>query len=122
MAEEIVLTHAEVQTQYQSKEVIKESKTEKGTRIAFKVRTRVNDRVANSPFLFRNCTYFASANDDVESIKKRLTAGSIIEIKGRTDQYKDNEGKYHPSVRVELITPINSNAEPDKSADEDLPF
>lgn len=122
--EEVKLTHAEVITQYQSDEVFKEIPTEKGKILSFRVKTRINDRVANSPFLFRNCSFFSSSEEEINDMKSKLQAGSTVEITGRTDRNKSKKNdQYYDSVRVEGVLPLDIEVESQEAVnDEDLPF
>ena len=120
----VEITHAEVITQYGSEEVIKEFKTEKGTIVNFSVKTRINDRVENSPFIFEKCVYFADTEDKLTQIRKVIKAGNIVDIKGSQDRssYDDKKtGKkaYSDSVKIREITPVTIAA---PATDDDLPF
>lgn len=121
----VELTHAEVVPFYQSQDVIREKVLDgKGTIINFNVKTRINDRIANSPLIFEKCTYFATAAEQVSRIKEVVKLGSVLDIKGQQDRSsgKDKEGKvkYFDQIKVREITPVQiSQAAP---AEDDLPF
>jgi hypothetical protein len=100
MAEKVVLTHAEVITLSQdTTNVIRENKSDRGTLLTFKIKTRVNDRVQNSPCIYRTCTFAAETQEAIDKLKTAVTAGAILEIKGRTDKYNSK----HTNRWVEVI-------------------
>jgi hypothetical protein len=121
----VEITHAEVVPFYQSQDVIREKVLEgKGTIINFNIKTRINDRVSNSPLIFEKCTYFAQAAEQVTRIKEVVKLGSVLDIKGKQNRNsgKDKTGamKYYDSIEVREITPVQiSQAAP---AEDDLPF
>lgn len=125
MAKQINLTNAEVITFYQSEDFLKEIEVEKGTIMSFQVKTRVNDRVENSPLIFERCSFFADSADKVEYIRNTIKPGNIVEIKGFADRRKgtDKEGstRYYDGINVREITPINVSKE-EATTDDDLPF
>jgi hypothetical protein len=107
----VELTHAEVIPFYQSQDVIREKVFEgKGTIINFNIKTRINDRVSNSPVIFEKCTYFATAAEQITRIKEVVKLGNILDIKGSQDRSsgKDKSGatKYYDSIKVREITPV----------------
>jgi hypothetical protein len=106
--EKVTLTHAEVITlSKDTKDVIRENKTDRGTLLTFKTRTRVNDRVQNSPFIYRTCTFSADTQDAIDKIKEGVKEGAIIEIQGRTDKYNSRaNNKWVEVVRVNEVIVI----------------
>jgi hypothetical protein len=127
----VELTHAEVTALYGTKDVIKEVNVEgKGTIINFSVKTRINDRVANSPLIFEKCTFFATSAEQTESIKEMIKLGNILDIKGAQDRssYTDKSTgtkKYSDSVKVREITPVQVSTQSvgqNSSVEDDLPF
>lgn len=128
MAETVKLTRAEVTAWSKTDaKVLREFKTDKGgTVFSFKVQTRVNDRVDNSPRLFRRCSYFAKTDEEIKKVKSLITKGSLIEIEGQTNRqsFDDKEtGKkvYYDEVSVKGLTKISGKADNAAPAD-DLPF
>jgi flagellar biosynthesis/type III secretory pathway M-ring protein FliF/YscJ len=122
----VELTHAEVIKQYESEEVIKEFKSEKGTIVNFSVKVKINDRVEKSPCIYEKCVYFADTEDKLTQIRKIIRAGNIVDIKGSQDRssYDDKKtGKkvYSDSVRIREITPVTVAASA-PATDDDLPF
>jgi hypothetical protein len=122
----VEITHAEVITQYGKEDAIREFKSEKGTVVNFRVKTRVNDRVANSPFIYDNCVYFADTEDKLRQIRSVIKVGNVIDIKGSQDRssYEDKktkEKKYSDQVKIREITPVSVEAAP-AANDDDLPF
>lgn len=132
MAETVKVTRAEVISWSKTDDkVLREHKTDKGAFIfSFKVQTRVNDRVENSPRLFRRCSYFAKTEEEANKIKKLVTKGALIELEGLTNRknFDDKEtGKkvYYDEVDVKSLMSIQSGKDapvPTASAREDLPF
>jgi len=105
--EEVLLTHAEVVTfSKKSDEVIREKKTDKGIGLNFNVRTKINDRISNCPHLYRMCSFWVNDVSSIDSIKSKLAKGSIIDIRGKTSNYKGSDGKYHDFVKVDTFVPI----------------
>ena len=133
MSKKIELVHAEIITQYQSTSVLKEFTTDKGgTVFNWQVKTRVNDKIEKSPYIYDNCSAFAENDEQKKRIREMVTNGAIVDIKGFADRRKGNklnaEGKavYFDSINVKEITPITNinSATPisNEDADEDLPF
>lgn len=127
MAESIKLTRAEVTTWSKTDAtVLKEFKTDKGGFVlSFKVQTRVNDRVENSPRIFRRCSYFAKTEEEATKAKKLVTKGALIEVEGQTNRksFDDKEtGKkvYYDEIDVKALMAIKSGNNDSQS--EDLPF
>lgn len=124
----VELTHAEVTTFYNSDEVLKEYEVkDKGTVMAFQVKTRVNDRNEKSPFIFDRCSYFADSSEKVQAVRGAIKAGNKIDIKGYQDKKsyeKDGQKKYYDSVNVKEITPVTGAGSNEQAAEEtdDLPF
>lgn len=121
----VELTHAEVVPFYQSQDVIREKVLDgKGTIINFNVKTRINDRIANSPLIFEKCTYFATAAEQVSRIKEVVKLGSVLDIKGQQDRSsgkdKDGKVKYFDQIKVREITPVQISQA--AAAEDDLPF
>ena len=131
MAESIKLTRAEV-TAFSKTDstVIREFKTDKGATIFnFRIQTRVNDRVDNSPRLFRKCAFFAKTEEEAKKIKKLVTKGALLEIEGQTnrksfDDKKTGQKVYYDEVSVANLTAIQVGADAPVAAaqDESLPF
>jgi single-stranded DNA-binding protein len=130
MAELIKLTRAEVITYGKDTEtVIKEYKTDKGGFIfSFKVQTRVNDKVGNSPRVFRKCSYFAKTEEEAGKIRSLIKKGALIEVEGSTNRknFDDKEtGKtiYYDEVEVKYLVAIQTGSDASETvAEEDLPF
>jgi len=124
--EKIVLTHAEVITlSKETKDVIRENKTERGTLLTFKVRSRVNDRVQNSPFVYRTCTFSADTQEAIDNLKSVVTEGSTLEVKGRTDKYNSKRsGQWVEVVRASEVVAIapQTTEVPAEPKEEQLPF
>lgn len=120
----VELTHAEVVNQYNENFAIKEFETEKGTVVNFQVKTRVNDRVDNSPYIFERCVYFADSQEKLNQIRKVIVAGTVLDIKGSQDKssWVDKSGKkqWSDQLRIREITPVTINKT--KTADDNLPF
>lgn len=121
----VELTHAEVIKLYGKEEVLQEFKGEKGTVVKFQVKTRINDRVNNSPYIFETCAYFADTEDKLTQIRNIVKAGSVLDIKGSQDRSsytnKAGEKKYSDSVKIREITPVTVAAT-QNATDDDLPF
>jgi hypothetical protein len=124
----VELTHAEVIPLYGTKDVLKETAIkDKGTIINFSVKTKINDRVSNSPVIFEKCSYFANSAEQIERIKQIVKLGNVLDIKGKQTRssYKDKTTgaqKYSDSVDVREITPVQAGAAVDQQPEEDLPF
>jgi hypothetical protein len=126
----IEITHAEVVAFYGTNTVLEEVKVEKGTIVNFNIKTRINDRVSNSPVIYDKCSYFASSEEQLGKIKKVITLGNIVDIKGTHDRTKgkkldkDGKVKYFDSIRVrEIVSIQDSPARSSSPAVEDeLPF
>jgi hypothetical protein len=125
MSKEVKVTNAEVITFYQSEDYLKEIETEKGTIMSFQIKTRINDRVENSPLIFERCSFFADSADKIEYIRNTIKPGNIVELKGYADrrkgQDKDGKSAYYDSLNVREISPINVSKE-ESTSDDDLPF
>jgi hypothetical protein len=122
----VELTHAEVIPVYGTNDALKEIPVkDKGTIISFSVKTKINDRVSNSPVIFEKCSYFANSAEQVERIKQVVKLGNILDIKGKQSRsaYKDKSGvqKYSDSVEVREITPVQAGSTANQP-EEDLPF
>lgn len=130
MAETITITRAEIITWAKNSEVVlKEKKTDKGATIfTFKAKTRVNDRVNNSPVIFRRFSYFAKTDNEASTIKQMITKGSILDIvgvtdrKNFTDEKDNNKVVYYDEINVKSIATINGNATEPVNNNSDLPF
>ena len=121
----VEITHAEVTPFYGTQDVIKEVPIEgKGTIINFNVKTHINDRVSNSPWLFEKCSYFANSAEQIQRIKEVVKLGNVIDIKGKQNRSgytaKDGTKKYSDSIEVREITPVQVGAQ--APAEDDLPF
>ena len=121
----VELTHAEVVPFYGTQDVIKEVPIEgKGTIINFNVKTRINDRVSNSPLIFEKCTYFANSAEQITRFKEVVKLGNVLDIKGKENRsgYTDKAGakKYANSVEVREITPVQVGGT--QVVEDDLPF
>lgn len=131
MAETVNISRAEVTTLKKGVEdVLKEIKIEKdgeqkGSRFVFKVQTRVNDRVGNSPRLFRRCSYYVNNEENAQKVKDLVQLGSVLEVEGKTNRksFKPDDGDtvYYDEVDVTGITAIQT-ADAREVADDDLPF
>lgn len=131
MAKQIKITNAEVITFYQSDDYLKEIETEKGTIMSFQVKTRINDRVENSPLVFERCSFFADNTDAIEMIRNLVKPGNILELRGfaSRNKGKDKEGNdtWYDGFNVREINAINVANIEDQPAQEiadedDLPF
>lgn len=126
MAKSVKLTNAEVITFYQSEDYLKEIETEKGTIMSFQVKTRVSDRVENSPLIFERCSFFADTAEKIEYIRGVVVPGNTVELKGYADRRKgkDKEGNthYYDGMNVREIAPINVSTEEGATTEDDLPF
>lgn len=132
MAETVKLTRAVVTAWSKSdSNPLKEFKTDKGgTLFSFKVETRVNDRVENSPRLFRRCSYFAKTEEEAVKARKLITKGALVELEGLTNRksFKDKETGapvYYDEVDIKGLSAIQTgkDAPAENSAPaEDLPF
>jgi hypothetical protein len=124
----IELTHAEVIPHYGTNDAIKEIVVkDKGTIISFNVKTRINDRVANSPVIFEKCSYFANSDEQITRLKEVIQLGNILDIKGSQNRtaYKDKKtglNKYSDSLNVREITPVQAGNANNPPVEEDLPF
>ncbi len=127
----VAITHAEIIPFYGSTEITRDVTLDgdKGVIVNFNIKTRLNDRVSNSPWLFDKCSFFAKGAEQLSRIKEIVVAGNIVNIKGTQDRhgYKDKEGKtkYSDSVKVLEITPITTSGAPAPApapSVEDLPF
>lgn len=130
MSKKVELVHAEVISQYNSNEVLKEFNTEKGTLFSWSVKTKVNDKADKSPVIFDSCTLFAGTEDQKEYVRANIKEGAILDLKGYADRRKGNkpgkDGKipYFDQVSVKEIVPI-TGVEPESSSvpsDDNLPF
>jgi hypothetical protein len=124
----VELTHAEVITFYNSNEVLKKVDIpDKGTIMNFQVRTRVNDRNEESPFIFVKCSYYADSAEKVKAVEGVIKNGNRLDIKGFEDirNYVNKKGEkcYYNQLSVKEITPLVINeSNNDDVDDEDLPF
>jgi hypothetical protein len=123
----VELTHAEVMPFYGSTDVLKETNVEgKGTIINFNVKTRINDRVSNSPLIFEKCSFFSTTDEQATRIRELVKLGNVLDIKGSQDRSsytgKDGTKKYSDSVRVREITPVQVGTTADNSDVDSLPF
>lgn len=129
MAETVKLTRAEV-TKFGKNDntILRERKIEdKGTVFTFKVQTHVNDRVENSPRLFRRCSYFAKTEEEVTKVKNLVSEGALLEVEGLTNRknFEDKETKqkiYYDEVDVRDLAAIQTGQDSTPSARDDLPF
>lgn len=131
MAETVKISRAEVTTLKKGvDDVLKEIKIEKngenkGSRFVFKVQTRVNDRVDNSPRLFRRCSYYVNTEENVQKVKDLIKLGAILDVEGKTNRksFKPENGDtvYYDEVDVIGFTAIQT-AETEAVSDDDLPF
>lgn len=127
MAKRVSLTNAEIITFPKSEDYLKEIVIEdKGTIMAFNVKTRINDRVPNSPWAFERCSMFADNQEQIENIRNIVKPGNLVEIKGFADRRKgkDKEGgvKYYDELKVKDIVPINVSEQTEATTEDDLPF
>lgn len=130
MAETVKLTRAEVTTFSRTdKNALREFKTDKGGIIfSFRVQTRVNDKVDNSPRLFRKCSYFAKTDEQAQNARKLITKGAILELEGVTNRksFEDKTTKqkvYYDEISVNNLIAIQVGANHQEDAErEDLPF
>ncbi|MCK9429002.1 MAG: hypothetical protein M0R17_03190 [Candidatus Omnitrophica bacterium] len=112
----VELTHAEIcPVKKDSNETtrINQTKGEKpGWIINFQIKTRVNDRVSNSPFVFEKCNFWTADQEKVNDIKNILQLGNIIDCKGTEtvgtayDDPKTGKKVYPREIRVLEITPV----------------
>lgn len=98
-----------------------------GSRFIFKVQTKINDRVDRSPRLFRRCSYFVKAAEDIEKTKNALNLGAVLDIDGQTNRrsFKDKAGQtvWIDEVDVKGIVIVQPKASGSQaSAGDDLPF
>lgn len=131
MAESVKISRAEVTTLKKGvDDVLKEIKIEKdgenkGSRFVFKVQTRVNDRVDNSPRLFRRCSYYVNTEENAQKVKDLVKLGAVLDVEGKTNRksFKPEEGDtvYYDEVDVTGFTAIQT-AEAGAEAEDDLPF
>jgi len=130
MSKKIELIHAEVITQYNSDQVLREFNTDKGATIfSWSVRTKINDKAEKSPLVFDNCSLFAENDELKQYIRSNVINGAIVDIKGYADRRKgtkqgtDGKFPYFDQINVKEITPITgvteSSVEP---SDDNLPF
>lgn len=125
---EVKLTHAEVQTFYKSTDYIRTVEVpNKGTIINFNVKTRINDRVTNSPLIFEKCSFFSNSSEQLDRIKAMIKPGSILEITGIQNRSsyidkKTQEKKYSDEVRVTDVVPTLVSEAPAESRESKLPF
>lgn len=133
MAESVVISRAEVTTLKKGvDDVLKEIKIQKdgedkGSRFIFKVQTRINDRVDNSPRLFRRCSYFVNNQENVDKVKNLVQRGAILDIEGKTSRksFKPENGGdtvYYDEVDVTGITAIQTAQSNTSNFEDDLPF
>lgn len=128
MSKKVDLVHAEVITQYQSTEVLREFNTDKGATIfSWSVKTKVNDKVEKSPVIFDSCSLFADNDEQKAYVRNNVKAGAILDIKGYQDRRKkEKDGKttYFDQINVKEIIPITGvESEPTAApSDDDLPF
>lgn len=129
----VELTHAEVTPFYGTQDVIKEvevkTKTGSATIINFNIKTRINDRVSNSPLIYEKCSFFANSEEQLKRTKEIIKLGNVLNVKGSQDRNKgkDKAGavKYFDSIKVSEITPVQVSTQPEPTAavaDDDLPF
>jgi len=131
MSETIKISRAEVTTLKKGvNDVLKEIKIEKdgenkGSRFVFKVQTRVNDRVDNSPRLFRRCSYYVNTEEIAQKVKDLVKLGAVLDVEGKTNRksFKPEDGDtvYYDEVDVSGFTAIQT-AEVETASDDDLPF
>jgi hypothetical protein len=123
----VELTHSEVTSFYNSKEVIKEVPIkDKGTIINFNIKTKINDRAVNSPVIFDKCTYFANSEEQVKRFREIVKLGSILDIKGTQNRSsyidkKTQQKKFSDEIKVTEITPVQISQTVQSIPDE-LPF
>ena len=129
MAETVKLTRALVTSLKKDAEaVLREFKTDKGPVIfSFRVETRVNDKVDNSPRLFRKCSFFAKTTEEEDKIRKLVTKGSLLEIEGVTNRrnFEDRDTKakvYYDEISVHNLTAIQVGDTPAELPSDELPF
>jgi len=131
MSETVKISRAEVTTLKKGvNDVLKEIKIEKdgenkGSRFVFKVQTRVNDRVDNSPRLFRRCSYYVNTEEIAQKVKDLVKLGAVLDVEGKTNRksFKPEDGDtvYYDEVDVSNFTAIQT-AEVEAASDDDLPF
>ena len=113
MSKKIELVHAEVVTQYQSEDVLREFTTDKGgTIFSWNVKTKVNDKAEKSPVMFDTSSLFVDTDVQKEYIRANITAGAVVNIKGYHDRRKgsklgpDGKYPYYDQINVKEILPI----------------
>lgn len=125
MGKRVKLTNAEIITFYNSDDFLKEIEVEKGTIMSFNVKTRINDKVENSPMIFERCSFFADNANKIEYVRNVVKPGNLVELTGFSDRrkVKDDLGnvKYYDGVNVREITPINVSKK-EETTEDDLPF
>lgn len=129
MAEAVKLSRAKVTTLKKgSEKVLDEYKIEGGAcRFTFKVETRVNDRVDNSPRLFRRCSYYVKTTEEQDKVRNIVKQGALLEVEGQTNRKsfepKDGGDKvYYDEIDVKGITNIQPSTEEQAVGQDDLPF
>lgn len=123
----VKLTHAEITKFYDSTDVIREFKTEKGnTIISFNVKTKVNDKIDKSPVVFDRCSMFVDNAETMTFLRKTITEGARVEVSGVAEKNKGKDGKYYDGIKVLTVVPYDSSTKPSESStqatEEDLPF
>lgn len=133
MSKKVELVQAEVQTQYNSEEVLREFSTEKGATIfSWSVKTKVNDKAEKSPVVFDTCSMFAENDEEKQYVRDNVKLGAILNIKGFQDRRKaakpgpDGKYAYYDQINVKEIQSItgahDTAAQQAGPSDDDLPF
>jgi hypothetical protein len=132
MAETVELTRAVVTAWNKNdSNPLREFKTEKGGIVfSFKVETRVNDRVENSPRLFRRCAYFSKTEEEASKTRKLITKGATVELRGLTNRksFKDKETGapvYYDEIDVKSLSALQTGQDANsdtQTLNQDLPF
>lgn len=132
----VTIKHAEVVPQYGSENCLFESKLDGGKfRFSWNIKTKVNDKINNSPLIFDKCSMFVDSAEKAETIRNTIRCGVRLEIEGICDKNKgkDSKGevKYYDQINVKKFTPYNDVPEnkeeeqelaPEQQDEDDLPF
>lgn len=133
MSEVVKIVRGEVITlKKDSSKVMDEFQIEKDgnkqvSRFVFKVQTRVNDRVNNSPRLFRRCSFFVKTADDANKTRDAIKLGAVLDIDGVTNRrsFADKSGNRvwidEVDVKGFQVLQPSVNTQP-AAGNDDLPF